>query len=192
MAGFAKMGTMDIWYAHLSEQEIMAAIATMVASQKGKAKKEAEKRAEGAEDRGESTHARQPAGAVEARGARGRQYRIVSQPPIVIPVRELEAFSVLSADEVNRPFTSSSAPTDPRSRMTGATCSSVSRSSTSPARSWVSAASAHGRSSSCSRGAIRRIPCSSRSRRRRPRCWRITCPRAGTSSTVNGSCRGNG
>ena len=43
MVGFAKMGPMDIWYAHLSEEEIMAALATMVAAQKGKAKKEAEK-----------------------------------------------------------------------------------------------------------------------------------------------------
>ena len=48
MAGFAKMGTMDIWYAHLSEEEIMGAIATLVAGQKGKAKKEAEKGEEGA------------------------------------------------------------------------------------------------------------------------------------------------
>ena len=48
-----------------------------------------EKRAEG--DRREGAHARQPAGAVEARRDVDGQYRIVSQPPIVIPLRELAA-----------------------------------------------------------------------------------------------------
>jgi uncharacterized protein (DUF2252 family) len=101
MAGFAKMGTMDIWYAHLSEEEIMAAIATMVASQKGKAKKEAEKRAKGAQKITAKARTRDSLQALSklAEHVDGN-YRIVSQPPIVIPVRELESFSTLSADEV--------------------------------------------------------------------------------------------
>jgi uncharacterized protein (DUF2252 family) len=101
MAGFAKMGTMDIWYAHLSEEEIMAAIATMVASQKGKAKKDAEKRAKGAQKITAKARTRDSLQALSklAEHVDGN-YRIVSQPPIVIPVRELEAFSALSADEV--------------------------------------------------------------------------------------------
>ena len=74
MAGFAKMGTMDIWYAHLSEEEIMAAIATMVGEPERQGEEGSGEACGGCqEDRGESTHARQPAGAVEARGARGRQ-----------------------------------------------------------------------------------------------------------------------
>ena len=103
MAGFAKMGTMDIWYAHLSEEEIMAAIATMVAGQKGKAKKEAEKGEEGAKKITAKARTRDSLQALSklAEHVDGN-YRIVSQPPIVIPVRELESFSVLSADEVQQ------------------------------------------------------------------------------------------
>ena len=101
MAGFAKMGTMDIWYAHLSEEEIMAAISTMVAGQKGKAKKEAEKGEEGAKKVAAKARTRDSLQALSklAEHVDGN-YRIVSQPPIVIPVRELESFSGLSADEV--------------------------------------------------------------------------------------------
>ena len=103
MTGFAKMGTMDIWYAHLSEEEIMAAIETMVASQKGKAKKEAEKGAEGAKKITAKARTRDSLQALSklAEHVDGN-YRIVSQPPIVIPVRELESFSTLSADEVQQ------------------------------------------------------------------------------------------
>ena len=103
MAGFAKMGTMDIWYAHLSEEEIMAAIETMVAGQKGKAKKEAEKRAEGAKKIAAKARTRDSLQALSklAEHVDGN-YRIVSQPPIVIPLRELESFSALSADEVQQ------------------------------------------------------------------------------------------
>ena len=103
MAGFAKMGTMDIWYAHLSEEEIMAAISTMVAAQKGKAKKEAEKGEEGAKKITAKARTRDSLQALSklAEHVDGN-YRIVSQPPIVIPVRELESFSALSADEVQQ------------------------------------------------------------------------------------------
>ena len=74
--------------------------------------------------------------------------------------------------------TSSSARTGRRCKTTAVTCSSGSRSSTRPARSWVSAASAPARSSCCCRAATSRTRCSCRSRRRRRRCWRITCRRA--------------
>ena len=37
-----------------------------------------------------------------------------------------------------------------------------------------------------------RTRCSCRSRRPPRRCWRITCPRAATSSPASGWCRGNG
>jgi uncharacterized protein (DUF2252 family) len=101
MAGFAQMGTMDIWYAHLSEEEIMSAIATLVANQKGKAKRQAEKGAEGAKKVTAKARTRDSLQALSklAEHVDGN-YRIVSQPPIVIPVRELESLSVLSADEV--------------------------------------------------------------------------------------------
>jgi uncharacterized protein (DUF2252 family) len=101
MAGFAQVGTMDIWYAHLSEDQIMAAIKTVVESRKGKAKKVAEKRARGAQKITAKARTRDSLQALSklAEHVDGN-YRIISQPPIVIPARELEAFSVLSSDEV--------------------------------------------------------------------------------------------
>ena len=57
MAGFAEMRTMDIWYAHLSEADLMAALAAMTSSAKGadkKAAKTAEKNAR--KQRAEGTH----------------------------------------------------------------------------------------------------------------------------------------
>ena len=45
MAGFAEMRTMDIWYAHRSEADLLAALAAMTSSPRA--------RQEGGEDRGE-------------------------------------------------------------------------------------------------------------------------------------------
>ena len=74
MAEFAEMSTMDIWYAHLSEQDLMSAIASRRARAQGPARRRTseDRREARREDRGEGAHARQPAGAVEARRARRR------------------------------------------------------------------------------------------------------------------------
>ena len=78
MARFAEMRTLDIWYAHLPEDELMNAVRGTVAelAQAAKGKqgkkeaKEAKKAAERAEKDGpEGAHARQPAGTVQARRA---------------------------------------------------------------------------------------------------------------------------
>lgn len=102
MTEFAQMRTMDVWYAHLSEQELMAAIDVAVGSQKDKAQKKV------------ATHAAKTArkGALKAHTRDSLQalsklaeqvdgtYRIVSQPPVVIPARELTASTGMSADEL--------------------------------------------------------------------------------------------
>jgi uncharacterized protein (DUF2252 family) len=133
MASFAQMGTMDIWYAYLDEDEIMASIRAMVAGtakeeksakqqeqsdKRAKAPKKTEKRAakqektdrqeekaaKTAQKRAEKTaakaHTRDSLQALSKLGEQvdGR-YRIVSQPPIVIPLRDLAATFGLSADE---------------------------------------------------------------------------------------------
>ena len=92
MAQFAEMKTLDVWYAHLSEADLMAAVQAAVTDLSGAGKdqkglKIQEKRAKQA-----------------ARKARGRdslqalaklaelvdgQYRIVSQPPFVVPLRDV-------------------------------------------------------------------------------------------------------
>ena len=87
------------------------------------------------------------------------RYRIVSQPPIVVPLRDL-APSIGRSVERARAAHPRPVPRLPqrRCRMIGASCSSGSRWSTWPARSWASAASARGRSSCCSRVAIEQDP----------------------------------
>ena len=110
VAEFAQMRTMDIWYAHLDEAQLMAAIhSTVAATVKGakrkkdakapaKARKRAEKLADKARTR-DSLQALSTLGEL----VDGR-YRIVSQPPIVVPAREAASlgFSTDELDEVVR------------------------------------------------------------------------------------------
>jgi uncharacterized protein (DUF2252 family) len=136
MAGFAQMGTMDIWYAHLDEDELRAGIQAVVsgtarqektakkaeqADKRAKAPKKAEKRAvkqekvdkqqekaaKVAQKRAEKSiakaHTRDSLQALSKLGEQvDGQYRIVSQPPIVVPLRDLAAVYNLSADEIRR------------------------------------------------------------------------------------------
>jgi uncharacterized protein (DUF2252 family) len=115
MASFAQMGTMDIWYAHLDEDELMATIRQAVAEtkQEAKAAKKAKEKKKDERDERLASKAEKRAGkiAVKARARDSLQalsklgeqvngrYRIVSQPPIVVPLRELAAAYGLSADE---------------------------------------------------------------------------------------------
>src|SRR5512133_1576630 len=106
MTQFAAMGNMDIWYAHLDEEELLNGIRNAAAeaskSKKGaKAAKRAEKTAQKAAAKARTRDS------LQALSKLGElvdgKYRIVSQPPIVVPVRDLEATTYgLSADEVER------------------------------------------------------------------------------------------
>lgn len=121
MAEFAGMRTMDVWYAHLDEHEVMRGIRATVEDvekdakgkkrerrgakdkadkKQGKAARRAEKIAEKAR---EKAHTRDSLQALSKLGEQvdGR-YRIVSQPPIVVPERDLGATYGMSADEVGQ------------------------------------------------------------------------------------------
>ena len=191
MAGFAEMPTLDIWYAHQSEQDLMRAIDEAARALKRKEDKQIAKTATKSV---EKAHTRDSLQALSklAEFVDG-QYRIVSQPPIVVPVRDLvEAFGISpDADRAAR-STNSSAPTVRPCKTIDASCWSDTSWSTWPARSLVSAASAPERSSSCCRVAINRTRCSCRSRRRPRRCWRITSRKVATVSTANESCKASG
>src|SRR5215471_15639703 len=133
MAGFAQMRTMDIWYAHLDEDQLMAAarVAVSELKQDTTAAKKQEKQAKQAKQpktekrdrQAEKKDRQQEKDAVlaekrlqkSAAKARTRdsvqalsklaelvdgQYRIVSQPPIIVPGRDLAATFGLSPDEV--------------------------------------------------------------------------------------------
>jgi uncharacterized protein (DUF2252 family) len=104
MAGFAAMGTMDIWYAHLDEEELLQAIRSAAKAATSKKGAKAAKRAEKVAEKGAAkARTRDSLQALSKLGevVDGR-YRIVSQPPIVVPVRDLAATYGLSADEVER------------------------------------------------------------------------------------------
>ena len=134
MASFAQMGTMDIWYAHLDEDELRASIRSAVAGtatqektarkqekadkRAGKPKKREKRAAEKEkwarkQEKGEKTaqkradkimakaHTRDSLQALSKLGELvDGKYRIVSQPPIVVPARDLAASYGLSPDEV--------------------------------------------------------------------------------------------
>jgi len=134
MGGFAQMGTMDIWYAHLDEDELRAGIRNVVAGtakqektakkaekadKQAKAPKKTEKRAAKAEkaDREKEKAAKTAEKRAEKTLAKAHtrdslqalsklceqvdgQYRIVSQPPIVVPARDLAATYGMSSDQV--------------------------------------------------------------------------------------------
>jgi hypothetical protein len=117
MGEFAQMRTMDVWCAHLDEDTLMNAVRGVVAetATQAKAKKaskkarmEAKKQhnqvkmaAKGAEKASEKARTRDSLQALSKLGelVDGR-YRIVSQPPIIVPARDLAATYGLSADEV--------------------------------------------------------------------------------------------
>ena len=114
MATFARMPTMDVWYACVDEDELKAAIRGVVAEVK---KEEKGKKAKGkktlqeaqlakaaqkrAEKNAEKAHTRDSLQALSKLGELvDGTYRIVSQPPVIVPVRDLAATYGLSPDEV--------------------------------------------------------------------------------------------
>jgi uncharacterized protein (DUF2252 family) len=110
MAGFAQMGTMEIWYAHLSEQELLAAIRNLArgdtaGGKKGakKIQKRARKSEKGARAIMDKARTRDSLQALSklAEPVDGG-YRIVSQPPIVIPLRDVPSSAGMSADDVSQ------------------------------------------------------------------------------------------
>jgi uncharacterized protein (DUF2252 family) len=104
MAGFAQMGTMDIWYAHLDEEELLQGIRSAAKAATSKKSEKAAKRAEKtAEKAAAKARTRDSLQALSKLcDVVDGKYRIVSQPPIVVPVRELAATYGMSADEVER------------------------------------------------------------------------------------------
>jgi uncharacterized protein (DUF2252 family) len=128
MAGFGQMSTLDVWYAHLDEDEIMASIRESVAAAgqpdkpgkkgaKGKAGKSAkdksgkngkadhalDKAAKTAEKTLQKAHSRDSLQALAKLAEQvDGSYRIVSDPPIVVPLREVTATYGFSADETDQ------------------------------------------------------------------------------------------
>ena len=122
MAEFAEMSTMDVWYAHLSETTLMAAIESFAAaSTDTSGKKASKKKQKKAKAKAEATAPKKRTPENEAKRARKAaekartrdslqalsklaevvdgEYRIISQPPIVVPMRDLEGRLGMSAEQ---------------------------------------------------------------------------------------------
>ena len=114
MATFADMGTLATWYSHLDEDDLVswAGRAAGEAARK-ESKKEGKKATKKVEKKVEKTDEKR----IRAQAAKARtrdslqalskmgemvdgRYRIVSQPPIIVPARELTAMYGIVADEL--------------------------------------------------------------------------------------------
>jgi uncharacterized protein (DUF2252 family) len=103
MAQFAEMRTLDIWYARLSEQELLGALDAAAGRQKGADKKAATTAQKNARRNARKAHTRDSLQALSKLAEHvGGQYRIVSQPPVVVPLRELSAIHGYSVEELER------------------------------------------------------------------------------------------
>ena len=102
MRNFAQMDTMDIWYARLAEQDIMETLRQAADSGKGKADKKAAKHARRtAEETARKARSRD---SLQAQSKLAEEvdgtYRIISRPPVVVPLRDLEVSWGLTAEEM--------------------------------------------------------------------------------------------
>ena len=91
MGGFAEARTLEIWYARLSEQELMTAVDQAARAEKrGKDKGIGRAAEKSARDQLRKAHTRDSLRALSklAEVVDGR-FRIVSRPPVVIPLRDL-------------------------------------------------------------------------------------------------------
>src|SRR6266516_3745879 len=119
MADFARMPTMDIWYAHFDEDRFRTSIQDALAAETSAAvKKEKAKAAKkGQTDPRQAKVAKEEARRAEKNLAKAHtrdslqalsklaelvdgQYRIVSQPPVIVPGRDLAATFGMSPDDV--------------------------------------------------------------------------------------------
>ena len=124
MAGFAQMPTMEIWYAHFDEDQFRTVIQDALAAETSaavKKEKDKDKKAKAAKkeqkDPKQAKVAKEAARRAEKNLAKAHtrdslqalsklaelvdgQYRIVSQPPVIVPSRDLAATYGLAPDDV--------------------------------------------------------------------------------------------
>jgi uncharacterized protein (DUF2252 family) len=105
MAGFATMGTMDIWYAHLAEDEVSQVLqdAGAEASKTKKGAKAAKRVGEVARKEAAKARTRDSLQALSKLAEQvSGEYRIVSRPPLIVPARDLEATYGIPRDDMER------------------------------------------------------------------------------------------
>jgi uncharacterized protein (DUF2252 family) len=122
MAEFAQMSTLGVWYAHLDEDAIMTSMRASVAAEHhdtkgkkstkdksgkaakaGKADRALDKAAKTAEKTLHKAHSRDNLQALSKLAEQvDGTFRIVNQPPIVVPLREVSATYGFSAEETDQ------------------------------------------------------------------------------------------
>jgi uncharacterized protein (DUF2252 family) len=94
---------MEVWYAHLAEDDLLQRLRDAASAANKKAKKEAIQAEKTLRKGAAKARTRDSLQALSKLGELvDGQYRIVSQPPIVVPARELEAAYGLSREEIER------------------------------------------------------------------------------------------
>ena len=98
MVGFAKMNTLDVWYAHLDEQDLMTAADNLARASKGK---EDRRLAKGAGRQVEKARTRDSLQALSklAELVDG-EYRIVAQPPAIVLLHDMAASIGMPSSEI--------------------------------------------------------------------------------------------
>jgi uncharacterized protein (DUF2252 family) len=103
MAGFARMRTLDAWYSRVSEQELTSAIEqaaqSMTLAGRTKAAATVAQNAARAARKAHTNDSLQALAKLTER-VDGR-YRIVSRPPVVVPLREFAPSVGMSAEEID-------------------------------------------------------------------------------------------
>ncbi len=155
---FAEMGVLETWYARASDTDILNAVRQSQRStaDRKQAERSVTKVFAKARTKNSLTALAKLSEQVDGRA------RIVSQPPVVIPARELPRFSGFVRSSWSTSWRNNSPPTESRCRATVAWCSTDSSTSTWRGKSSALAASARGRSSCCYKAATNETRCSSR------------------------------
>jgi uncharacterized protein (DUF2252 family) len=107
MAGFAAMGTMEVWYAHLADDALPQTLQDDAAdaSRTRKGAKAARQVAKVARKEAAKARTRDSLQALSKLGELvGGRYRIVSQPPVIVPARDLEATYGIPREKMERLF----------------------------------------------------------------------------------------
>lgn len=102
MAEFAQLSTLEIWYARLSE-DMLQRLLEGEGTRKGKSSKKSRRVEKAVQKTAAKARTRDSLQALSKLGERmDGQYRIISQPPLVVPLRELDDRYGLSGDEVQQ------------------------------------------------------------------------------------------
>ena len=104
IAKYAAMPTMDIWYARLSEQDLLTAVSTAARALQGPDKKKEAKAVEkGAQRIADKAHTRDSLQALSKLAALvDGKYRIVAQPPVIVSISDVAASVGMPASEIEQ------------------------------------------------------------------------------------------